>query len=881
MKKIVKKHAASVSRKQFAEKQAAAKKNGKNGTKTKSRKNGNAEEEDSSFVMGFSWLLVFAFCLWLLAALFMDAGGSLSGKVSSLFKTYLGYSAYVFPFVLLYCLAAILINIKKPHKGLLTMTAGLVLFISSLCGIIARFTVAFGNPKTGGFTEGGQLGYLIDSSATHILGGFGSALVSIILFFAGVQLLFKIPWLALITSFVNLIKEDYRIWSEGKQELSEKLKIASDREAGEKPYKDIAPVKESKIIPQKNEERSSQGDFSREEKPEPRYLDNSPSKIVRSDVMQAGRLEYESRQKDSTAEQKKAVPPAMNFSLGSAVEEDKPSEKSFFSFGKKKELPETDAAKENRPAETKRPLPVPAKKNQQPHKAKPGTKVMDPYYENFKLPGTDLLDMPKPGSMNGPSDDETMEAKLTLENTFKSFDIDVHVTDIHPGPVVTRYEVSPGVGVKITSITGLAQDVALAMRSGGAVRVTGQIPGKAAIGFEIPNKTRAMVSLRELLESALFKYAKDPLTVALGRHAEGSVAVANLEKMPHLLIAGATASGKSVFMQSLILSLMFRNRPDEVKFLFIDPKRMELTFYEDIPYLYDPKCGPDQVQVITDPDEAAKSLQGMVKVMYDRTKKFSQARAKNMESYNKWALENGEPQEYRIVVVVDELADLMIQQKKVVEDAIQRLAQMARAVGIHLVLATQRPSTDVITGVIKANLPSRVALKVTSGVDSKVILDQPGANSLLGYGDLLYLAPDKPVPARIQGAFVSEDEIKRVADFVKAQARPNYEPLRAEEEETASSGKGGSSKEILDAMRLVLARKRISQDLLKAHFGSSARATNILSILECDGFIKKPEGSNKWAINFDKMEAHLQAYGNKSNNMSDADDDGGTEELIP
>lgn len=817
-----------------AVKKMAAKKTGRASSRTKTRK----QEEKSSLGIGFCWLVTFAFCLWLLAVLFTGVGGSVSGSVSYFFKENLGYCAYVFPFVLLYCLVTILINISKPHKGLLTMTFGLAVFTASLCGIMSRISMIFGNPAEAGSVAGGRIGYNIDSTAVHWVGGFGAALLSLLLFFAGVQLLFKIPWLSLLSSMLELIKEDYRIWTEGRQELREKLSLAAEREKGEKPYKEIEPVA-----------------------------------VTENSGRQAGE-EKEAEQKDSAwkippAEKKEKNIEKKSEPVKIVRADDGPSPYAMPQQAVQKTVQAPDASNNSRAEKTAARIPAAL-----PH----DSKAANTYYKDFKLPGTELLDPPAPGAAAGPSEQETLEAKLTLENTFKSFGIEVHVTEIHPGPVVTRYEVSPGVGVKITSITSLAEDVALAMRSGGAVRVTGHIPGKAAIGFEIPNKTRAKVSLRELIESGIFLNSQDPLTVALGRHAEGSVAIANLEKMPHLLIAGATASGKSVFMQSLILSLIYRNKPDEVKFLFIDPKRMELTFYEDIPYLYDPKCGPDQVHVITDADEAAKSLQGMVKVMYDRTKKFSEARAKNMASYNKWALENNQPQEYRIVVVVDELADLMIQQKKVVEDAIQRLAQMARAVGIHLVLATQRPSTDVITGVIKANLPSRVALKVTSGTDSRVILDQPGANSLLGYGDLLYLATDKPVPSRIQGAFVSEEEIKRVADFVKQQAKPNYEPLRFDEP-SANSGKGSSSEEILNALRLILARKRVSQDLLKAHFGSSSRATNILSILECDGFIKKPEGSNKWAINFDRIEAHLKVCSDKSNNINTPEE--GTEELIP
>ncbi len=811
-------------------KRMAARKTGK------SRQTSKRQEESSSFFLAFCWLLAAAFCLWLAVLLFMGGGGSASSSVSSFFKDNLGYAAYIFPFVLLYGLATVLININKPHKGLLTMTFGLTMLISSLCCILARISLLAGKQETAGSAAGGTLGYLIDSTIAHFIGGFGSALLAAVFFFAGSQLLFKIPWGSFISKIIDLIKEDYRIWTEGKQELKEKLSIAAAAETEKKPYKGLEPISENKRndkLPANSKKQNAEDEKTSEKSSLQNNEHNEPVKIVRSD--------------DG---------PSIYSMPAAAV-----NEKGHASKNTQASIPENlQRQKKN--------LNLP-----------PGTKITDPHYKNFKLPGTDLLDMPSPDLMRGPSDDETTDAKFTLEGTFKSFGIEVHVTEIHPGPVVTRYEVSPGTGVKITSITSLAQDVALAMRSGGAIRVTGQIPGKAAIGFEIPNKTRAKVSLRELLESNAFTSSKAPLTVALGRHAEGSVAVADLEKMPHLLIAGATASGKSVFMQSLILSLIYHNKPDEVKFLFIDPKRMELTFYEDIPYLYDPKCGPDQVNVITDADEAAKSLQGMVKVMYDRSKKFQQARVKNMASYNKWALENNQPQEYRIIVVVDELADLMIQQKKVVEDSIQRLAQMARAVGIHLILATQRPSTDVITGVIKANLPSRVALKVATAIDSRVIIDQPGANSLIGYGDLLYLAPDKPTPSRIQGAFVGEEEIKRVADYVKQQARPNYEPLRYDEPST-TSGKGSSSEEIINAMKLILARKRVSQDLLKAHFGSSARATNILSILECDGFIHKPEGSNKWAIAFDRIEAHLKACENKSNNINNVPD-GGTEELVP
>ncbi len=483
---------------------------------------------------------------------------------------------------------------------------------------------------------------------------------------------------------------------------------------------------------------------------------------------------------------------------------------------------------------------------------------VDGHFKDFKLPSTSLLEEPSKQGFVGPTNDEITASQNLLADTFKSFGISITVSGVYPGPVITRYEVTPAPGVKISSIVSLSNDVALAMKASGGIRVIAPIPGKSAIGFEIPNNNRAKVTLREVLESSTFNERKDSLLFGIGRHAEGSIAVANLETMPHLLVAGATNSGKSVFMQALILSIIYRKTPDEVKFLFIDPKRLELTFYEDIPYLYDPKETPDKVSVVTDPKEAAKSLLALTRVMEKRYIKFEKARVKNIASYNKWAVANGEPTEYYIVVVIDELADLILQVKNVVEDAIQRLAQMARAVGIHLVLATQRPSVDIITGVIKANLPSRVALQVTSKTDSRVILDTPGAESLIGRGDLLYLAIDAQKPVRIQGAYVSEEEIRKVADYLRAQARPNYLPL-VEDEEKSMSGSGGSSEELVNAMRLILERRRVSQDLLKAHFGSSARATNLLSILETNGFIRKPEGSNRWEIDFDKIGAHVDA----------------------
>jgi S-DNA-T family DNA segregation ATPase FtsK/SpoIIIE len=745
----------------------------------KNRASSQGKKKTSALSYVLYWAGSFAFNIWLIWALLSSGPrGVVGDTVAGALTAFLGHTAYLFPFILLYGLVALLVNLNKPHKGALTLTAGTLMVLGSMSAMIELLSARFGPWES----AGGWLGYFLGQVLTKMFGGVGAGLFSGVLFFGGIQLLFKISWRKVLKYASSAAIDDYRNWSAARRELKARLKIIAEKEQAEGPAYDVTPIPEPPPV------------IRAAHTPEARLQPAPEPQVVRAQT------------------EAPAKPQAKPANLAAA----KPA-----AGGKEK--------------------------------------LADPYFKDFKLPGVDLLEPPVKQVAVGPDDAEINAARLQLETTFKSFNVDVHVSGVYPGPVITRYEVTPAPGVKISSIVSLCNDVALAMKSAGAIRVIAPIPGKSAIGFEIPNNTRAKVCLRELIESSVFNEARSPLTFALGRYAEGKVAVANLETMPHLLVAGATASGKSVFMQSLILSLIFRNKPDEVKFLFIDPKRLELTFYEDIPYLYDPKETPDRVSVITDPKDASKSLVALTRVMEKRYKKFEQARVKNIASYNKWALENGQPQEYYIIVVIDELADLMLQTRNVVEDAIQRLAQMARAVGIHLVLATQRPSVDVITGVIKANLPSRVALQVTSKTDSRVILDCPGAEALIGKGDLLYLAIDAQKPSRIQGAYVSEDEIRKVADFVKAQAKPNYQPL-AEDEEAASTGKGSSSEELIAALKLVLERRRVSQDLLKAHFGSSARATNILSLLEMKGFIHKPEGSNRWEIFFDKIETHVNNH---------------------
>ena len=490
-------------------------------------------------------------------------------------------------------------------------------------------------------------------------------------------------------------------------------------------------------------------------------------------------------------------------------------------------------------------------------------KKFDP--ATFQLPSLDLLHDPKGDGIVGPSDDEIAQATKRLEETLKNFDIGAHVTGVSPGPVVTRYEIQPDAGVKMSSITALTQDIQASMQAR-SIRVQAPIPGKSTVGFEIPNDRTVTVTMKEILQSPVYAKSKAVLPIALGRHANGDPAGTVAEKWPHMLIAGATNSGKSICVHTIIMSILFKHRPDEVKFLLIDPKRVELTLYEGIPYLYDPKTSCDDADIITKASDAAKSLQMLVKVMEKRLDLCQLAKVKNIEGYNQWAKQNNEEKMFYIFVIIDEMADLMLQTKASIEDSIQRLAQMGRAMGIHLILCTQRPSVKVVTGIIKANMPSRIALQVASGIDSKVILDGVGAEDLLGRGDMLLLDSSTQTPLRIQGAYVSPEEIKAVADFLRAQGGPDY-PVQVASEQPAGGarpqdGLGTTPEEQLQALHLIKERRRVSQDLLKAHFGSSARATNMLSVLEMRGYITKPEGSNRWEIHYDLIDQGIEELEN-------------------
>jgi len=407
------------------------------------------------------------------------------------------------------------------------------------------------------------------------------------------------------------------------------------------------------------------------------------------------------------------------------------------------------------------------------------------------------------------------------------------------GPNITRYELQPSAGVKVSKIVNLADDIALNLAAT-AVRIEAPIPGKAAVGIEIPNKTATTVTLREMLETAEFRDFKAKTAFAVGKDISGQTMVADLSKMPHLLIAGATGSGKSVCINTLIASLIYKAAPEDVRLLMIDPKVVELKVYNGLPHLLIP--------VVTDPRKAAGALNWAVTEMLRRYKLFSDSNVRNLAGYNEYLVSEGEKTMESIIIVVDELADLMMAAPHEVEDAICRLAQMGRAAGMHLVIATQRPSVDVITGLIKANIPSRIAFAVASQIDSRTILDMMGAEKLLGKGDMLYLPFGASKPIRLQGAFISDSEVERLVEFVKGDEEAEYDEEimeRLEHADEPEADDPGDSDELLSAaIEIVVDSGQASVSMIQRRLKVGySRAGRIVDQMEARGIIGPHEGS--------------------------------------
>ncbi|MBU1007361.1 MAG: DNA translocase FtsK [Candidatus Omnitrophica bacterium] len=453
---------------------------------------------------------------------------------------------------------------------------------------------------------------------------------------------------------------------------------------------------------------------------------------------------------------------------------------------------------------------------------------------DYKMPTLDLLTSPPPESKKMMDEDLEANARI-LEDTLGDFNIEAKVVNISKGPVITRYELQPAPGVKVNRITALSDDIALIMKAP-TVRIVAPIPGKSAVGIEVPNQSSTLVYLREILESEEYEKeaAKSKLAMALGKDISGKSVVADLGGMPHLLIAGTTGSGKTVCVNSLIMSMIYNASPDELKFIMVDPKMVELAVYNGLPHLLCP--------VVTDSRKAAGVLEWVVSEMESRYKMLAKAVTRNIDAFNK---KSSEKLPY-IVVIIDELADLMIVAQQDVENAITRLAQLSRAVGIHIILATQRPSVDVVTGVIKANFPARISFKVASKVDSRTVLDMNGADKLLGKGDMLFLEPGNAKPIRAQGTLLSDADIEAVVEMIKKQREPEYDGQILEQQKKGVAGRGGFSKDEFfdEAVQMVLETGQASVSMLQRRLRLGyTRAARLIDAMEEEGVVGSFRGS--------------------------------------
>ena len=532
--------------------------------------------------------------------------------------------------------------------------------------------------------------------------------------------------------------------------------------------------------------------------------------------------------------------------------------------------------KDSKSSAVKAPIFVFHRDTEKPAGKKNGEPKIAKGNQNYKLPPVSLL---REGERGQKLDEEELKQRArAIEAKCQEFDVEGRVTQINPGPVVTTFEFKPEAGIKYSRIISLTEDLCLALQAESIL--IERIPGKSTIGIEVPNDRRQTIALREIIEAPEFIHSPSKLTLAMGRDLHGRIRVTELAAMPHLLIAGSTGTGKSVFINSLMMSILFKASPDEVKLVLVDPKRLELSLYENIPHLIAP--------VVTDPKIASNVLRNATREMENRLKLLAQRGVRNIDQYNRTfkkeqslsLFDGAEEPEHKplpyLVIVIDELADLMMVDTNNVEESITRLAQMARAVGIHLILATQRPSVDVITGLIKANFPARISFRVASKVDSRTILDSNGAESLLGRGDMLYLPAGSARLHRIHGPLVSEDEISEVCDFWREQAQAKYqeELLEAPKEENGKAGEGSGDADTdggddvdddlyQDAVRVVCDAGRASTSTLQRRLRIGyGRAARLIDLMEKDGIVGPPDGTKprevlknrNWMKEFDESQ---------------------------
>ena len=826
-----------------------------------SRKNTSKKTKQASpLAREIVFLALFVFAILSLLSLFQMCG--VFGKgLSALLFGLLGALAYVFPVYLVVTAGLYLANAKNQrlrHKvwysaGIYWSVCGLFQWVVNdpVQNVWEVYTVCAENHGGGGFFGG-----ILSFELARVLGRAGSFIVILALFLLFFMLLSK---KLIFSSIQQMYKEretdeDYYyeepepVYSRGRQMST----YTFDKEETSK----AKPKKE----PRKKRTKKAEADI-------PEDKNKLPQKEIKPE-----------------AQMEEVVPEVQDLSEINIIRggEEPVRESSVY----EKELEEKFGASKKTQSEPKTPTKTdtvdePVKQKKEPVKiTKEDKKEMDAVHKDlskaateqipYRFPSLDLLNKPK---SNGKRMDnsELRATAAKLQSTLDSFGVRVKMGDISLGPSVTRYELIPEQGVKVSRITGLSDDIKLSLAASD-IRIEAPIPGKAAVGIEVPNPAREMITLRELLESSEFTKAKSKVTFAVGKDISGKTIVTDIAKMPHLLIAGATGSGKSVLINTLIMSIIYKADPNEVKMIMVDPKMVELTAYEDIPHL--------MIPVVTDPKKAAGALNWAVAEMEKRYKLFAEYNVRDLKGFNEKVLrgETGEDAKKKlpqIIIIIDELADLMMVAPGEVEGAICRLAQLARAAGLHLILATQRPSVNVITGLIKANMPSRIAFSVSSGVDSRTIIDMNGAEKLLGKGDMLFYPSGYPKPVRVQGSFVSDKEVQKVVDYLidkngsTAYSNELEEHMMTADVPTSISGVSAEDTDDRDvyfteAGQLIIDKDRASIGMLQRMFKIGFnRAARIMDQLAEAGVVGPEEGTKPRKVLMSKEEFDAYIAENK------------------
>ncbi|MDC4239058.1 MULTISPECIES: FtsK/SpoIIIE family DNA translocase [Clostridium] len=759
-------------------------------------------------------------------AIYTTWAGALSIISRQVIYKLIGVSAFVLPLYLIYFGYHNIVS-----KGSIKVTRrffGITLIIISITLGCATGSIHVLQSKEGFYEtwqevvkvsgiHGGLIGHLISYPLGKLIGYIGSYILYVALWAIGTILIFDITLYDIIMFF----KEESQKIKPKKKEIKTKVNVEKEIEKEKTPLIDAVP----KVKEREREE----------------FINGINNKIKILDFMKNSSLD--------------------EGTLESSVEEFKENKKSnpfnieVFDEEKQEEAVNKEIKEEKVKKKEKLDNTVKDVVSKEIEESLTDEKKEEKIYQH---PSVELLNINSKMKLKSEDKKELIENAGKLEGILNDFGVDAKVVQVTKGPSVTRFEIQPSPGVKVSKIVNLQDDIALGLAASG-VRMEAPIPGKAAIGIEVPNNKQTAVFLREVLDSNEFKTSNKKLAFALGKDIAGKCVVGDLSTMPHMLIAGATGSGKSVCINTLIVSLLYKYSPNEVKLLMVDPKVVELSVYNGIPHLLIP--------VVTDPKKAAAALNWAVNEMNKRYKLFADASVRNIESYNalyeKGIIEEKLPY---IVMIVDELADLMMACPNDVEDYICRLAQMARAAGMHLIIATQRPSVDVITGVIKANIPSRISFAVSSGIDSRTILDSTGAEKLLGRGDMLYCPIGENKPIRVQGAFISEEEVEKVVSFIKdEESNVDYEESIIEHIENGTKDAGNlgdneSGDELLDeAIKVVIEYNQASTSFLqrKLRIGFN-RASRIMDELEERGIISEKDGSRPRQVLVSKEELNME-----------------------